>query len=97
MNSCKDLLTSYIYEGKAFKPGDTTYTINECVTSCSGDYPIHDSLTDPLNPKCVSSCRDLIPSAFISKDGTRCTRICATDEVIDSITDEENPKCESDC
>ena len=46
---------------------------------------------------CVSSCKNLSPSAYISQDETECVSECAINEVIDFITDIDNPKCVISC
>eukprot|EP00828_Plagiopyla_frontata_P047387 TRINITY_DN873_c0_g1_i8.p1 TRINITY_DN873_c0_g1~~TRINITY_DN873_c0_g1_i8.p1 ORF type:complete len:2601 (+),score=459.84 TRINITY_DN873_c0_g1_i8:925-8727(+) len=103
VSSCKDLVpTAYIYESKAFKPGEvTTYTINECVTSCSGAYPIHDSLTDPQKPKCVDTCNTIGFIDDLTYNGKQvCTKSCkdlVPVAFVDNVTDSTKFKCYRNC
>ena len=64
----------------------------KCVSSCGSNYI--DSLTDSDKPRCILSCKNLIPTAYIKKSDTKeCTRGCETDYYIDSITNPDHPVC----
>ena len=46
-----------------------------CKSECSEDYYI-DELTSTSIKYCVPSCKNLIPTAFINKNGTKCVDKC---------------------
>ena len=65
-----------------------------CANACpSGKYVYEVSANLKL---CVDSCKDLNPTAYITKASDTCTRSCATGEVIDK-TDSNKPKCANSC
>ena len=97
--SCKDLLPSAFLNKTGNSctltcAGDEVISSSvdnpQCKDACeSSEYK--DALTDLNNPRCVSSCKLLVPSAYINKAGDACTLRCESTEVIDGITDENNP------
>ena len=67
----------------------------KCSAACPTKLKYIDAITNANEKRCVSSCKNLIPSAFISKDGNSCTRKCSNNEFISSSVD--NPQCKDEC
>ena len=55
----------------------TNETNPKCSTKCPSDGLIYiDSITTSGEKRCVSSCKELIPPAYIDIDGVACIRNC---------------------
>ena len=72
----------------------------KCASNCSGNYI--DSLTISGVKRCVSSCKNLEPTAYIytdteNNDKLTCIRECPADNIVDYTTDPNNPKCVTAC
>ena len=71
------------------------------MTSCSGDSDVHDSITDPNNPKCVSSCNDygFVDELTYGSNKKVCTKSCKDLIPIAYIDDTTNTKhiCTREC
>ena len=67
-----------------------------CASKCPDSAKYIDPLTNSNSKVCVSSCKNLLPTAYINKAGDTCTRSCEAGEVIDK-TDSDKPKCATTC
>ena len=111
VKSCKNLIPSaYInYDAKTCvrecKDDDFSLYIDEtdseepsCTKACPGTAPYINSLTNSKAPVCVSSCKNLIPSAFINKEENQCVESCTYGENTFYIDDTNaDPKCTDSC
>ena len=59
----------------------------KCSAACPAELKYIDAITNANENRCVSSCKNLIPSAFINKDGDSCIRKCSSNEFISSSVD----------
>ena len=100
MSSCKDLVpTAYIYTNYKFKPKDTEYTVNLCMTACGESKTCHDSLSDSSKPECVANCDSIgYIDELTDKNKKVCTKSCKDLVPVAYIYNKTSPyKCVTTC